>query len=1029
MAEADIIEQLTSRPGQSQQERLPAELRPHFVDIDERAPSDVFAFLQAFAAHLNYYATDIVNPAGTWKAFLETPPGADAAKTVTELLRRHDGTAPAHLALLLTFLQLLEVPRRAINELTAKHVRFQYRDVLGFAPRGPVPDRAHVVFELKKGLTAEEIKPEHTLSAGKDARGVELIYAPKRSTVLHAATVAELRSVYVDRSGRGKILCAPRADSADGLGSPLVGEEQQWPGFGHDGLPPADIGFAIASPVFRMKEGTRSVTVQLELVDAPPSLDTRAFQVLLTGEKGWLGPYPLAAGQVVGGVLTLAFAVPAADGAVVDYDPKVHKYSFAAAAPIAQFRLDPDGSTGYFDASGALLTRANVRVTVSGITTLTLESDAGALNPKKAFLPFGPQPIAGSRFMVGCEEALSKKLTAATLSIEWQGLPAAGLADLYSKYDSHPGNDGFTATVTLRDGTGHDRTSPLQSLFEPPPSPTRELQLIMGGTFSARASGAVTTSRAPWRLTGLEVHSLTAAGSAWARALAQENIRIRPWLGVGTASETRPGFITLTLDRDFLHADYRTETIRNALQYGAKPNGLTILKEPYTPTIRQITLGYTAQSEWVAIDSNQVSDFSDPDLQFFHVGCFGQMREHGYQRHQLAYVPDEDKRVPLLPVYRSDGELLIGISGLKAGDGVSLLVQVAEGSADPDLPRPAIVWFALCDNYWKRLEDRQVTLDTTDALLRSGLLQFVLPPEVTDDNTILPSGLVWLKAALTGSVDGVCELVAVVANGVEVEFQDKGNDPGHLLLPLPAAKLTKLKNGPATVKTVTQPYASFGGAPAESADALTQRAAERLRHRGRAITAWDYERLVLDAFPAVHRAKCLSHAKDGAWLAPGNVLLVVVPDLRNLHARDPLRPKVDADTIQRIKRYLEERTGEQVNVRVKSPTYQSIALDFAVRFRRGFEFTYSRQQLERQLIQFLSPWAFASDRTLSFGGRVYRSVLLDFVETQDSVDYVADFKMYSYTATPPGPDVSQALPQAPDVILVSAPAHTIREIP
>ena len=137
------------------------------------------------------------------------------------------------------------------------------------------------------------------------------------------------------------------------------------------------------------------------------------------------------------------------------------------------------------------------------------------------------------------------------------------------------------------------------------------------------------------------------------------------------------------------------------------------------------------------------------------------------------------------------------------------------------------------------------------------------------------------------------------------------DDPGHLAAALPKGKITRVKTPIAAAKKVTQPYASFGGRPAESAAAINTRAAERLRHKNRCVTAWDYERAVLAAFPQVHKAKCIPHAKDGAWLAPGHVLIVVVPDLRNANAKDPLRPKADADTLSRIADYLEARAGKQ----------------------------------------------------------------------------------------------------------------------
>jgi hypothetical protein len=174
--------------------------------------------------------------------------------------------------------------------------------------------------------------------------------------------------------------------------------------------------------------------------------------------------------------------------------------------------------------------------------------------------------------------------------------------------------------------------------------------------------------------------------------------------------------------------------------------------------------------------------------------------------------------------------------------------------------------------------------------------------------------------------------------------------------------------------------------------------------------------------------KCIPHAKEGAWLAPGHVLIVVIPDLKNKNAVDPLEPKVDADTIRRITSYVHKRAGMQVSVKVKNPSYQKIQLDFKVKFHTGYEFNYYSTLLEKELIRFLSPWAYGGDRDISFGGKVYKSVLLDFVEDLNYVDYVTDFKMYRYTGgVNTYVDRNEAAPDTPDAILVSEDTHRIHE--
>ena len=621
-------------------------------------------------------------------------------------------------------------------------------------------------------------------------------------------------------------------------------------------------------------------------------------------------------------------------------------------------------------------------------------------------------------------------------------------------------NGYFTAAVSFQDGGTWRNKSSGVALFESsnassehaivfPPAPPLTASGIRGGlggvgffedgrALSEQTLAFSSTPLAtPARITAdQKVSALSFAGTLWATNLANQAVLKQPVLTpfLTTVPDPQAGRILFSLEKDFLHSTYRKKYVENVMSYSKNgtpivPNTTTpvILNEPYAPTVQTITLSYTAHSDAVNIASNSLDDFANGDIQFFQIACFGQMREHRYQREHFEFL--SDKQVHLLPVYENEGELLIGLSDLNAGDSVNLLFQVAEGSADPGLTQEAIDWFVLCDNYWKPLTSSEVLFDTTNQLLKSGTIQFVIPTEATLVNTILPAGQIWIKAAVKQNVTAICQMIEVAANAVEVQFTNNNNDPIHLLTALESGTIAKLKNGLSAVKSVKQPYASFGGRPVETDARFYTRASERLRHKNRCITPWDYERVILEAFPKVHTVKCIPHAKEGDWLAPGHVLIVVTPDLKNKNAVDPLQPRVDADTLSQITSLVKERVGMQVTVMVKNPVYQQVQLDFKVKFHAGYEFNYYSGLVNQAVIQFLSPWAFDAEGDMAFGGKVYRSVLLDFVEEMEYVDYVTDFKMYSDTGGIKNDvDLNEIEPKTPDAILVSAAVHTVLEV-
>jgi len=155
----------------------------------------------------------------------------------------------------------------------------------------------------------------------------------------------------------------------------------------------------------------------------------------------------------------------------------------------------------------------------------------------------------------------------------------------------------------------------------------------------------------------------------------------------------------------------------------------------------------------------------------------------------------------------------------------------------------------------------------------------------------------------------------------------------------------------------------------------------------------------------------------------------VIPDLKNKNAVDPLEPKVDANTISKITTYVQKLTGMQVRIQVRNPGYQKIQLDFNIKFQPGKEFNFYSETVKQQLVRFICPWAFDTERDLTFGGKIYKSVLLDFVEDLPYVDYVTDFKMYTYIDKLETPrDFNQINAETPATIFVSEKTHIINEI-
>ncbi|MBJ7312003.1 baseplate J/gp47 family protein [Rugamonas sp. CCM 8940] len=890
-----------------------------------------------------------------------------AAEALEASFTARDSHEP-HYGLFLAFLRLFERVRAESNTLTARHLDFYYREVLRLKEKGAQPGHVHLLGELAKVVPAHLLAEGTLVKAGKDAKGKDAFFALSRDTVLNQASVASLQTVYrhdaepVAGAGghdAGRLYASPVANSSDGLGAPLTPEQPSWHPFHNkifaDGalaqirMPNATLGFAVASHYLLLAEGERSIDLRLTLAGPGPSGDLAADAVcLLSTAAGWLEKAP-DHWRMEAGVLHLSLHLNGADPAIVAYQEKVHGARFGVQLPVLQvlLRQRPDADYPYARLQDVLLRQCALTVDVVGVKTLSVSNDFGPVDTSKPFQPFGALPAVNSKLVIGARELFQKKLDAATVRIDWQ-----------SKAVVYP----TSAT------------------------PTASVDYLVAGQWQLALMSGISI--------GVESLPLTAGLNLTLR----EAPDLSPPEFYG--NDSRQGYLRLRLNADLGQAAYQTALID--FLHGKTTTQPT--PQPVAPVMAALTMDYTA-SQTITLDSADAAAFKLRQARFFHIAPFGQAEQHPLlnSAHKVCLLPQfafhsVDSGV------ESGGEFYIGVAGLKPPQNLALLMQVVAGTADPQTPKPPqhIQWSYLRRNEWVAFAGNEVG-DGTAGLLASGIVTLSVPRDANADNILLAPGMHWIRLAVASKVDAVCRLLMVAAQALEAQFADQGNDPAFAATVLPAGVVTKLAVPDAAVKQLSQPFASFGGRGAEAAGDFYTRVSERLRHKDRAIALWDYEHLVLEAFPQIYKVKCLNHTQyepapgpGGIYreLAPGHVTIVTVPNQQFQNLRDPLRPFTSLDLLQQVDAFLRQRSGCFVRLHVRNPKFEEVRLDFKVGLRDGFDETFYVKQLREEITRFLSPWAFPGGAAPSFGGKVYKSVLINFVEERPYVDYVSDFKLF-----------------------------------
>lgn len=976
--------------GQTQTQRLPQALDPAFFRVDERSVEDLLAFAWNYAASLEYFSADN-QITGNWQGFLEHTRG----KTLAEL-EAMPGQEP-HFALFLCFLRLFGQAQDQLNTLTQRHLEYYYEKVLQIGRRNPVPDQVHLVFELAKNATEVLLHKGTRLKAGKDETGKPLFYQTTEDTVLNRAAIAHLRTVLYKN---GKLHVAPNAGTADGQGEPPTEQPFAWPAMGDLSHPTAPLGFAVAAQILHLSGGTRHIKLLLKLNKPSGILEQAAgaMQVYATGEKGWIGPLKVSSAKTDKPVWEINIEeISASMEALVPYNPEVHEGNFNSRVPMLRILFDPEISAPFLDELGDLdLQTLRIEVEVDGFKNLNLFCTEGFLDGKSTFSPFGGnQPDVGSQFFIDSKEVFSKPLQQINLNLIWQNRPApSGSAAL--KGEVTIDLDGqikvntdsrYSADLKVLSGNLKGSYVPAP-LFQPDPGSQNNL----AQTITIPPTPQFKVAALPYYR--VDAPLVSAPKKYYATAVSSGHL--------ATKSAKAAGNDPLVYHTIATGIEFRlTEKLPfEGIQLTLRIKNRTDADKNFKPKLSDFSLSYKAATaeEQLSDNTDALTNFSKRTVQFFQIDVFGQREAHGFLQQQNAL---QQQSIQLVPVPKQEGHLFIGLQNLRPRQSLNLFFQVLEGSANPEKPVEKLNWSVLAGNNWQRINERDLLFDRTNGLLRSNLLRLIVPADATTDNTLLDPGFIWLRATARKNSDAICQLIGAFAQGVTTTFEDAGNHPQHLNAPLAPETISKLAIQIAQVKKISQPYPSFGGRPFEPDQLFYIRVSERLRHKQRAVSIWDYERLVLEKFPEVFQVKCISHCSPDSEVAPGHITLVVIPDYRNYTAGNPLEPRLPLDLLYKIQQWVDGfRMPGVSGIHVQNPLYEKILLDFKVAFRKetNLEFGINRQQLNSDINRLLSPWAQTSGDPIHFDGHYFRSALIYALEKLDYVDFISHFNLYRVQA-------------------------------
>jgi predicted phage baseplate assembly protein len=207
-----------------------------------------------------------------------------------------------------------------------------------------------------------------------------------------------------------------------------------------------------------------------------------------------------------------------------------------------------------------------------------------------------------------------------------------------------------------------------------------------------------------------------------------------------------------------------------------------------------------------------------------------------------------------------------------------------------------------------------------------------------------------------------------------------------------AHTLTSLQTTIPYIAGVYNSRPAIGGVDAETIDNAKLRGPLSLRTGERAVTASDYERLTLEASPAVARARCLAPSEQG-----GPVRLLVVPRVRR--AADQLALDdfaLEDDLVATITEHLDERRVLGATVEVETPYFQGVTVAALITAVTGRPTGVVRQRVLDTLYQHVNPITGGDGRGWPFDADLNAANLSTLIDAVDGVARVDEVLLFEF---------------------------------
>jgi hypothetical protein len=889
------------------------------------------------------------------------------------------------IAIMIAFLQNHNKVMGNFNNRWKEYSQFYLEKILKAQPAKAIPD--YTILQIKKNEDKEWIEiPQGTAFLADEKtkfHSTEPLFINNVTLKSILGLYEEMDEIIEPASGLGFVTALKKVDLSSlidavpgsGTSQPIFVQKGK-KGTGNTSSLAADatIGLLIRSWTLLLKEGIRNVT--LKLVPAGDTIEEYEQLITRIIEK-WGGTEHDVTFKLLHDIFYIKVSTAEGWRNIESYDIQ---FDYKANEPVFEISFSVDesfppicpveGESSSPPSIQLLLNRnswlfpyswlkeldfCSVRIiaSVSMLTNIQLYSELGKLDTTMPFYPFGMLPARGSWMVLGNYEMAVKKIASISIKIKWANLPADkyGFADYYLQYQKSIDNCSFTVEPEVLKNRRWFPVKGKKSYF----------------LFNTDTGNSIATlPKAPLK-------SETILGNIIPDDFVRQKIREEDF---GYNMFASNGFFRVKLtnpEMGFGHQHYQRILSDVLIQNARTKKLVPVPNPPFSPQAEYINIDYVSEDE-ISV-TKRYEGFGES---LSHLHPFGE---------NVLDIFGTQKAFRIVPDFINRGNLLFGFDNVIGGETIRLYTSLLPQQKEIDRDKfPEIVWYYGDEYGWTLLPQNNVLRDETRKLLESGTIEIKIPDHIHETETSLKN-LFWLRASISKNVENLSDVKGFYLHVLKVE-RELSDDIDVLkgLNSLLPGKISEPQSRIPGLAEVIQLVQTAGGKIAEDEITMRVRLSERISHRNRAVNAIDFEKIVLENFGAIKKAKCFP-CTDSKQNRPGVVTIAVIPETDG-KVRTPM---AGCKLLIDIEDFLQGYSNMFATIDVINPVYEYLQVRCKVTLKKTRSEGFYLRLLNHEINNYIAYWEM-TDEAPVFGHTISLIDLSNFIR---SLEYVVRIRNFS----------------------------------